>query len=118
MVRDQVGSPTDAVDLARTTLALLQRDDREAVFGNQLLHVAGSGSVNRAEFCRAIIEVGARVGVIPQIVSVIETTTSEYAAAARRPTNCVLDCSKARALGIELAPWHESLTRVVQEMVV
>ncbi|NBO52646.1 MAG: hypothetical protein EBU83_04315, partial [bacterium] len=95
------------------------RRQREGeVMGDQLLHLAGSGSVNRAEFCRAIIEAGARVGVIPHIVSVIETTTSEYAAAARRPTNCVLDCSKARALGIELAPWHESLTRVVQEMVV
>ncbi len=116
MVRDQVGSPTDSADLARATLALLQRDNREEVMGNQILHLAGSGSVNRAEFSRAIIEAGVHVGVIPHAVSIIETATSEYVAAARRPTNCVLDCSKALALSIELDPWQESLSRVVKEM--
>jgi dTDP-4-dehydrorhamnose reductase len=116
MVSDQVGSPTDAADLARATLALLQRDDREGVIGNQILHLAGSGSVNRAEFSRAIIEAGVHARAIPHAVSIIETATSEYVAATRRPKNCVLDCAKARALGIELAPWRESLSRVVQEM--
>jgi dTDP-4-dehydrorhamnose reductase len=116
MVSDQVGSPTDAADLARATLALLQRGDREKVMGNRILHLAGSGSVDRAEFSRAIIEAGVHASVIPHAVSIIESATSEYAAAARRPINCVLDCSKARALGIELAPWQESLSRVVQEM--
>lgn len=116
MVSDQVGSPTDAADLARATLALLQREDRQAAMGNQILHLAGSGSVNRTTFTRAIIEAGVYVGVIPHAIPVTETTTSEFVAAARRPTNCVLDCAKARALGINLAPWHESLTRVVQEM--
>lgn len=116
MVRDQVGSPTDAADLARATLALLQREDRQAAMGNQILHLAGSGSVNRTTFTRTIIEVGVHVGVIPHAIPVTETTTSEFVAAARRPTNCVLDCAKARALGINLAPWQESLTRVVQEM--
>ena len=116
MVSDQVGSPTDAADLARATLALLQRGDREKVMGNRILHLAGSGSVNRAEFSRAIIDAGVHSRVIPHAIPVTETTTSKYVAAARRPTNCVLDCSMARALGIELAPWQESLTRVVQEM--
>lgn len=116
MVSDQVGSPTDAADLARATLALLQREDRQAAMGNQILHLAGSGSVNRTTFTRAIIEAGVHAGVIPHAIPVTETTTSEFVAAARRPTNCVLDCAKARALGINLAPWHESLTRVVQEM--
>lgn len=116
MVRDQVGSPTDAADLARATLALLQRDDREEVMGNRILHLAGSGSVNRAEFSRAIIEAGVHAGVIPHAVPINETATSEYVAAARRPTYCTLDCSKARALGMELDPWQEALTRVVQEM--
>jgi dTDP-4-dehydrorhamnose reductase len=116
MVRDQVGSPTHAADLARATLALLQRDDREEVMGNQILHLAGSGSVDRAEFSRAIIEAGVHAGVISHAISIIEAATSEYVAAARRPTNCVLDCSKARALSIELDPWQQSLSRVVKEM--
>ena len=83
---------------------------------NQILHLAGSGSVNRAEFSRAIIEAGVHAGVIRSAVPVIETSTTAQTATARRPTNCVLDCSKARVLGIELTPWQESLTRVVQEM--
>jgi dTDP-4-dehydrorhamnose reductase len=116
MVSDQVGSPTDAADLARATLLLLQSSSRAAAMGNQILHLAGSGSVNRAEFSRAIIEAGVHAGVIRSGVLVNETSTSEQTTAARRPTNCVLDCSKARALGIELAPWQESLKRVVQEM--
>jgi dTDP-4-dehydrorhamnose reductase len=116
MVSDQEGSPTDAADLARATLSLLQNTNRGEVMNDQLLHLAGSGSVNRAEFSRAIIEAGVHAGVIRSGVLVNETSTSEQTTAARRPTNCVLDCSKARALGIELAPWQESLKRVVQEM--
>ena len=83
---------------------------------DQLLHLAGSGSVNRADFSRAIIEAGVVAGVIRSAVPVNETSTSEQTSAARRPTNCVLDCSMARTLGIELTPWQESLIRVVQEM--
>jgi dTDP-4-dehydrorhamnose reductase len=116
MVSDQVGSPTDAADLARATLALLQSTSRGEAMNNQILHLAGSGSVNRAEFSRAIIEAGVHAGVIRSAVPVIETLTTAQTAAARRPTNCVLDCSKARVLGIELTPWQEALTRVVQEM--
>lgn len=116
MVRDQVGSPTAAVELARATLTLLQRKDLRTLVANRILHVAGSGSVTRAEFTRAIVEAGLNAGVIPHAVPVIETSTSEYVAAARRPINCVLDCSNARAIGIELAPWRESLSSTVQEM--
>ena len=116
MVSDQEGSPTDAADLARATLSLLQNTNRGGLMNDQLLHLAGSGSVNRAEFSRAIIQAGVHAGVIRSAVQVNETSSSEQTAAARRPTNCVLDCSKARALGIKLAPWQESLTRVVQEM--
>lgn len=116
MVCDQVGSPTDATDLARATLLLLQSKDRAEVMHDQFLHLAGSGSANRAEFSRAIIETGVQAGVIPRAVPVNETLSIEMTAAARRPTNCVLDCSKAHALGLSLAPWQESLTRVVQEM--
>jgi dTDP-4-dehydrorhamnose reductase len=116
MVSDQVGSPTDAADLARATLLLLQSKNRAEVMNDQLLHLAGSGSVNRAEFSRAIIDAGVNAGVIRSAVPVNETSASEQTSAARRPTNCVLDCAKARAFGITLAPWQESLTRVVQEM--
>ena len=116
MVSDQVGSPTDAADLARATLVLLQSKNRAEVMNDQLLHLAGSGSVNRAEFSRAIIETGVRAGVIRSAVPVNETSASEQTSAARRPTNCVLDCAKAGAFGITLAPWQESLTRVVLEM--
>ena len=116
MVSDQVGSPTDAADLARATLSLLQNTNRGEVMEDQLLHLAGSGSVNRADFSRAIIEAGVDAGVIRSAVPVNETSTSEQTSAARRPTNCVLDCSMARTLGIELTPWQESLIRVVQEM--
>lgn len=116
MVSDQVGSPTDAADLARATLALLQSTSRGKAMNNQILHLAGSGSVNRAEFSRAIIKAGVHAGVIRSAVPVIETSTTAQTATARRPTHCVLDCSKARVLGIELTPWQESLTQAVQEM--
>lgn len=116
MVRDQVSSPTNAADLARATLTLLQNKNRGEVINDQLLHLAGSGSVNRAEFSRAIIQAGVHAGLIRSVIPVNETSTIELTSAARRPINCVLDCGKARALGIALAPWQESLTRVVQEM--
>lgn len=116
MVSDQVGSPTDAIDLARATLTLLQNKPKGEVMGDQLLHLAGSGSVNRADFSRAIIDAGVSAGVIRSAVPVNETSASEQTSAARRPTNCVMDCAKAQAFGITLAPWQESLTRVVREM--
>lgn len=116
MVSDQVGSPTNAAELARATLKLLQSTSRGEAMGNQILHLAGSGSVNRAEFSRAIIGAGVHAGVLRSAVPVIETSATAQMAVARRPTNCVLDCSKARVFGIELTPWQEALTRAVQEM--
>lgn len=116
MVSDQMGSPTDAADLARATLSLLQSKNRAEVMNDRLLHLAGSGTVKRADFSRAIIEAGVHAGVLRSAVPVNETSATEQTSAARRPTNCVLDCAKAQAFGITLAPWQESLSRVVQEM--
>jgi dTDP-4-dehydrorhamnose reductase len=114
MVTDQVGSPTFAPELARATLAAVQNPSLLSRLSGKVIHLAGSGSVSRADFAREIIRVGLAEGVLTSEVAVIETTTAAMKSAARRPTHCILDCGQAAELGVGLAPWQEFLPLVIK----
>ena len=116
MVADQWGSPTHAVELAKTTIAILGKAEISAVSPSGVLHLAGRGVTNRADFARAIIDAAVSAGVLADPVPVDEITVGEFATKARRPTHCTLDCSRAESLGFALPAWRDSLTGVVTEM--
>ncbi len=104
VVSDQVGRPTSAEHLARTTLRLIRAD----VSG--LWHVAGQGSCSWHEFA---VEIAERIGSAARIEACAST---DQARAARRPACSLLDLSKTEALLGSMPDWRESLAGVLQEM--
>ena len=98
VVDDQRGRPTAASDLARALAYLVALD----VSG--IVHVTGAG-----EPCTwadlAEIAVGHPVERI---------TTAEFGAPAPRPRSSVLALDRARALGVPLADWADSVRRYLE----
>ena len=117
VVSDQVGNPTSAIDIAEgllTIAANLAAASDPALRG--VFHMAGTGSASWATFAAAIFEASAELG--GPTASVRQITTSEYPTAARRPANSQLDCSKlAKAHGVILPAWTESMELIVERLV-
>jgi dTDP-4-dehydrorhamnose reductase len=112
VVRDQVGPPTYAPDMA----AGLIRAAKEKVAGatdlSGLLHVVSSDVMTRVDMAKAIMaESRAQGGPFAEIEGV---TTAEFNAPAQRPLNARLSNAKAvKRLGLSFTPWPEALKRSV-----
>jgi dTDP-4-dehydrorhamnose reductase len=105
VVHDQYCTPTATADLAPAIVQLLQSQQ----FG--LYHLTNSGSTTWCDLARTIFQTaGLAVNVEP-------ITTQDFAAKAQRPAYSVLDCDKAKSLGIELPSWQASVGKYVQELI-
>jgi dTDP-4-dehydrorhamnose 3,5-epimerase len=109
VVCDQTGLPTYAWDLAKAINVLVDLGARG------LFHVAGGGDpASWAEVAAtAITAAGLSTKVNP-------VTTRQYYAGkpgpiAPRPSNSVLDCSKAAAVGVSLRPWKQAVAAYVEK---
>ncbi|MEO7803566.1 MAG: sugar nucleotide-binding protein, partial [Actinomycetota bacterium] len=109
VVNDQWGLPTFAEDLAPALVALASVPGAAGMF-----HIAGAGPAgNWAEVAEiALAAAGSKA-------EVYRTSTAEYYAGksgpiAPRPTNSVLDCSKASSMGIAMRPWRQAVVAYVQ----
>jgi len=114
MVADQWGSPTFAPALAQATLRLTQDAELASSIAGGAIHLTGGRAVSRAEFARAIIDVGVAEGVLKVPVPVIDISSDAYASAVQRPLHCVLDCAQSEGLGVHLGSWEESLPIAVR----
>ena len=114
MVSDQIGRPTFAPDLAHAALRITQDAALRSRIQGGMLHFASGRAVSRADFARAIIDVGVAEGVLSHAVSIVDTTSDQFVTAARRPLHCVLDISQAEALGMQPGRWEESLPIAVR----
>ncbi|NJC06480.1 dTDP-4-dehydrorhamnose reductase [Sphingomonas kaistensis] len=113
VVADQVGSPTNALDLADVILALAERRHAGDRTGwGQTFHAAGSGRASWADFAAEIMRLGGsatRIRPIP---------TSDFPTPAQRPAWSVLDGGKLRdSFGLSLPDWRASLPAVVERLV-
>ena len=89
IVADQHGSPTSASELAEAVLNVASALLHDRTLAGTY-HFAAAGSTTWHGFASRIVEVAARVtGRNPQV---IPNATADYATAARRPANSVLDC--------------------------
>lgn len=98
VVDDQRGRPTAALDLARALAYLVARD----VSG--VVHVTGDG-----EPCTWADLAELAVGHPVERIS-----TEEFGAPAPRPRSSVLALDRARALGVPLTDWHDSVRRYLE----
>jgi len=104
VVDDQIGAPTSSRAIARATAQVL----RPGAHGTY--HLSAAGQVSWCGFARAIL---ARAGVATAVVPI---RSEDYPAAARRPRNSRLDCSRLReTFGVALAPWEAGLAEVMAQ---
>ncbi len=103
VVNDQRGSPTYAVDLARTIMQLCRKGTKGIV------HVTDRGECTWFDFARTIVSAaGSKTMVHP-------TTTDKFPRPAKRPKYSVLSASSLGQYGISMPDWQDALRRYLIE---
>ena len=108
VVSDQIGTPTNAVDLAEALLKIIQSCQTEPgeVFG--IYNFSNEGQCSWYDFAKEIF----RVNNISINLQPIPSTA--YPTPAKRPAYSVLDKSKIKEVfGIEIKSWEESLKTIM-----
>jgi dTDP-4-dehydrorhamnose reductase len=110
VVNDQIGSPTNAEDLAKTILQIIQHPMADQHI-HEIFHFANTGAISWFEFATEIMNY-AKLN-----CKVLPISTSEYPLPAPRPAYSVLDTTKIRStFSIEVPGWKESLHRCLDEL--
>lgn len=103
VVNDQRGSPTYAVDLARSIIQLCRNNARGIV------HVTNAGNCTWFEFAQQIVRsAGLATNVRP-------VSSQQMARPAPRPAYSVLSPVHLQALGIEMPSWQDALRRYLKQ---
>lgn len=107
VVRDQIGSPTYARDLAQAIIDIIKADD----WLPGVYHYSNEGQLSWYDFAVTIRElIGATCRIIP-------IPTSEYPTPAKRPAYSLLDKSKIkRIFNVRVPFWRDSLEKLVKEL--
>ena len=105
VVDDQIGTPTNAVDLAEALVQIILTDNQQSTTDNfGIYHFSNEGQCSWYDFAAEIF----RVNKISINLQPIPTTS--YPTPAVRPAYSVLDKSKIKSVfGIEVLNWEESL---------
>lgn len=113
VVSDQVGSPTNACDLATAILTIITSSlDVETNFIPGIYHFSNEGECSWYDFAVAIINFA---GISCQVKPV---SSSEYKTKAKRPFYSVLDKTKIKTnYNLSIPGWQESLKGCVQEII-
>jgi dTDP-4-dehydrorhamnose reductase len=100
VVNDQIGTPTNAVDLAETIITVIK--SKSSSYG--IYNFSNEGQCSWYDFAQKIFEVN-NININLQPIP-----TSDYPTPAKRPEYSVLDKSKIKSVfGIEITNWEESL---------
>lgn len=117
MVTDQIGAPTWARALARSTAELLAKGDaiREQP---GIFHLCAQGHVSRYDFAHSIIATARDLShQQTRWAALRPITTADYPRPAARPLNAALSTDKIRrAFGVEMPHWREQLRDFLREL--
>jgi dTDP-4-dehydrorhamnose reductase len=112
VIFDQVGTPTNAADLAKTCLDILL-DKSSANIGTKgkIYHYSNEGVTSWYDFATAIMEFGSLN------CKVIPIETKDYPTPAKRPHYSVLNKSKIKIdFNIEIPYWRDSLKDCIEKI--
>lgn len=109
IVNDQIGTPTNAVDLAEALINIIQKtNNSQLAIGNfGIYHFSNEGECIWYDFAKKIFE-------IHKIeINLNPIPTSGFPTPAKRPKYSVLDKSKIKKVfGVEIMNWEESLKTI------
>ncbi len=110
VVKDQIGSPTNAEDLANAVFHIIMNPKAEKTM-REIFHYANSGAVSWFDFASEIMDY-AKLS-----CKVFPIRTAEYIQAAPRPMYSVLDTTKIQNyFDISVPHWKESLHKCIDEL--
>jgi dTDP-4-dehydrorhamnose reductase len=107
VVEDQIGTPTNAIDLANALVRMIQKTDSYSAENFGIYNFSNQGQCSWYDFAKAIFENNdVKIDLKP-------ISTSSYPTLAKRPMYSVLDKSKIKKIfGIEIKEWQESLKTI------
>jgi len=108
VVNDQIGTPTNAVDLAEAIVQIILTDNKQPTTKNYgIYHFSNEGQCSWYDFAKEIFIVN-KISINLQPIR-----TTSYPTPAERPKYSVLDKSKIkRVFGIEVKDWTERLKTI------
>lgn len=121
VVADQVGAPTSAAVVARSTARIIDRAgtsprDFFALHGG-VVHCACRGATSWHGFAEAILAEARQRGFPVRTQSIEAIATLDYPLPARRPANSLLALSRlSRVYGIETPHWRTALNAVIDQL--
>lgn len=106
VVSDQIGTPTNAVDLAEVLIKIISSNFQLPASNFGIYNFSNEGQCSWYDFAKKIFEVN-NISINLQPIP-----TSAYPTPAKRPAYSVLDKSKIkRVFGVEVKNWKESLKK-------
>ena len=108
VVNDQIGTPTNAVDLAEVLIRILvSSKSKTQNLKSKILNFSNEGQCSWYDFAKKIFEF---CDILIDLKSIL---SSQFPTPAKRPSYSVLDKTKIKkAFGIEIKTWQESLKTI------
>ena len=108
VVNDQIGTPTNAVDLAEVLIKIILTDNRQPTTDNfGIYNFSNEGQCSWYDFAKKIFEINAIT------INLQPIQTSSFPTPAKRPSFSVLDKRKIKStFGLEIKNWEESLKTI------
>ncbi len=109
VVSDQIGTPTNAVDLAECLLTIITEHSKLKTEHYGVYNFSNEGQCSWFDFAKKIFELK-KISINLQPIP-----TTSFPTPAERPKYSVLDKSKIkRVFGVEVSDWEESLKRITK----
>jgi dTDP-4-dehydrorhamnose reductase len=108
VVNDQIGTPTNAVDLAEALVQIILFNNNQPTTNNYgIYNFSNEGECSWYDFAKKIFEIN------NVSIDLSAITTEQFPTPAQRPKYSVLDKSKIKAtFGITIKTWEESLKSI------
>lgn len=109
VVFDQLGSPTNAADLAKTILEIIAYTEENQNWKPGIYHYSNEGAASWYDFAVEIMKMGDRK------CTVVPIETFEYPTPAARPAYSLMNKNKIKnAFNVSVPYWKDSLKEVVE----
>ena len=110
VVADQIGTPTNAVDLAEVLIKIIQSPNTHQSSNFGIYNFSNEGKCSWYDFAAAIFhQKGIKIDLKP-------ISTAAYPTAAKRPAYSVLDKTKIKnTFDIEISEWQTSLAKCINQ---
>lgn len=126
VVEDQVGTPTNAKNLAKAIWQLVEKEHADSLSAStninananaNIYHWTDLGTASWYDFAVAIQELGLANGLLQKPIAVNPIKASQYPTPAKRPAYSVLDTSALREkLNVTGEHWRTALNSMLKEL--